>query len=1020
MEKLIRKVGKFVGSEKKHFPGRRQFILSSVAGLAQAYAAVRPRAEMQIAHPQDAGPLEILAARELCRYLYLRTGKLLRIVPLSALPRDFRGYLVSEKTRALLTTSLDDPDLQKTLRGLEAQQFLLRKIAGDRREFVLVAGGDAAGTLYAAYRLAERYDVRFYLHGDSLPDRQISLELPDVNELGKPRFELRGVNPWGSHVEGMDLWNAADYQALLAQLAKMRMNFIGMHGYPELKWENGTFGAEPTVWTGLPKDVGAQGQVNFSYPASYFNTLRQGWFGYREAKKTSEYCYGAACLFDRDNWGPEVMTGHCPQPVTPDDCNEVFNRTGAMFREAFSFARTLGVKTCLGTETPLIIPRRVKEELEAAGRDPSDARVIQEIYEGTFRRIMQAHPLDYYWVWTPEGWEWSGVSDETVRKTIDDIKLAITAAQKVRAPFRLATAGWVLGPPQDRTLFAQALPPEVAVSELAPLTGKGPIDPNFAKISGRAKWAIPWMEDDSALTSPQLWVGRVYKDASDALAYGCTGLMGLHWRTRILGPNLSALAQTAWNQGWSPPLRASREAQEGPVGGRIRRSTTPAGANPDQAAIYQTLRSGMEVYRLKVPAGTYRVTLKFFEPDYDQAGKRVFDVKLQGSTRIEKLDLAQVAGRQVPHDEIVDAVTVRDGWLAIEFVPHTGRPVISAIVVESSGYARKVNCGGPAYQDYRADWPDPGEAPDRYLPSGAFYDDWARIEFGPEVAAPAAAIFKSIDCHLPVTSKWLGGAGDIAPDERPWDEVAPEFAFVASLERLRPEVRGAGQRERFDYWLNTFRYMRSQAQVRCLLAEFERVMKRAQARENQDLRRSVAREEALPAYRRLLAGIGEACGYLLSTVSTMGCIGTVINWQQKIWPALVEKTGQELSQALGVELPSDVAPSREFRGAPRIIVPTLRSVLEAGEELSLKAILLDQQPPRQFTLHYRPLGRGRFAARELTHVARGVYRVQITAPKPEVAAWEYFLRAETSAGQSLIFPATAPTINQTVVIVPKG
>jgi hypothetical protein len=866
MEKFIRKVGKLVGSRKKHSPGRRQFILSSVAGVAQAYAAVRPRAEMQIAHPQDAGPLEILAARELCRYLYLRTGKLLPLVPLSALPGDFRGYLVSEKGRALLTASLDDSELQKALRGLEAQQFLLRKIASDRREFVLVAGGDATGTLYAAYRLAEHYDVRFYLHGDALPDRQIDLELPDVDELGKPRFELRGVNPWGSHVEGIDLWNADDYQAILAQLAKMRMNFIGMHGYPELKWDDGSYMAEPTVWTGLPRDVSAQGRVTFSYPASYFNTLRQGWFGYREAKKTSEYYYGAARLFERDDCGPEVMTGHCPQPVTPDACNEVFNRTGAMFREAFSFARTLGVKTCLGTETPLIIPKRVKEEIEAVGQDSSDARVVQEIYEGTFRRIMQAHPLDYYWAWTPEGWEWSGASDETVRKTIDDIKLAIAAAHNVRAPFRLATAGWVLGPAQDRTLFAKVLPADIAVSELAPLTGKGPIDPNFARISGRGKWAIPWMEDDPALTSPQLWVGRVYKDARDALAYGCTGLMGLHWRTRVLSPNISALAQAAWNN----------------------------------------------------------------------------------------------------------------------------------------------------------DGPGPGESSDRYLPSGGFYDDWARVEFGPGVAATAAAIFKSIDCHLPVTSKWLGGAGDIAPDDRSWQEVAPEFAFVASLERVRPDVRGPGHEERFDYWLNTFRYMRSQAQVRCLLAEFERAMKGVQARENPDLRASAARQEALPAYRRLLAGIAEACGYLLTTVSTLGCIGTVINWQQKIWPALVEKTGKELSQALGAELPADVMPSREFRGAPRIIVPTIRSVLEAGEELSIKAILLDQLPPRQFTLHYRPLGCGRFVALELTHVARGVYRAQIPAPKPEVVAWEYHLRAETSAGQRLIFPATAPTINQTVVIVPKG
>ena len=236
------------------------------------------------------------------------------------------------------------------------------------------------------------------------------------------------------------------------------MNFIGVHGYPELKWDDGSYGAEPTVWTGLAKDVGVQGRVTFSYPSSYFNTRRQGWFGYHEAKKTSEYCYGAALLFERDDWGPDEMTGHCPQPVTPVDCNEVFNRTGAMFGQAFRFARTLGVRTCLGTETPLTIPNRIRDQLKAAGKDPADARAIQEVYEGTFRRIMGAYPLDYYWAWTTEDWEWSGVSEESVKQTIDDIKLAIAAAQNVRAPFRLATAGWVLGPPQDRTLFAKLFP----------------------------------------------------------------------------------------------------------------------------------------------------------------------------------------------------------------------------------------------------------------------------------------------------------------------------------------------------------------------------------------------------------------------------------------------------------------------------------------------------------------------------------------------------------------------------------
>jgi hypothetical protein len=862
---------------------------------------------MTIVHPRDASPLEVLAAREICRYLYLRTGKLLRIVSTNDLPLGFRGFVIGQKRSPLLTSLPGDSGLRKTIVDLQSQQFLLKKIASGEREFVLVAGGDPIGTLYGAYQLAEAYDVRFYLHGDVVPDRQVSLDLPNVDATGKPRFELRGVNPWGSHAEGCDLWDADDYKAVISQLAKMRMNFIGIHGYPEALVESASYGAEPTVWTGQLGDFDNQGNVTFSYPSSYFNTLRKGWWGYREARKTSEFSYGASLLFERDDWGSDVMVGQAPQPVTPEGCNDVFNRTAAMFRSAFTFAQTLQVKTCLGTETPLVIPKRVRERLESEGKDPADPCTVEEVYRGTFTRIAKAHPLDYYWFWTPEDWTWHGASGETVRKTVNDIELGMRAAKALGQPFQLATAGWVLGPPQDQTLFDKVFPKEIAVSELARNTGKSPIDVTFARISGRRKWAIPWLEDDPALTSPQLWVGRVHKDAFDALRYGCTGLMGLHWRTRILGPNILALAQAAWDQsGWSPPPGILPEPQEGSVGGMKRSIATPENAQTSEGN-----------------------------------------------------------------------------------------------------------------QDYSANLPDASEIPHRFLSSADFYDDWARTEFGREVGAPAAAIFKSLDCHLPVTSSWVEGAGDVTPDNHPWQEVESQFGFVDSLARLRPEVRGAGNVERFEYWLNTFRYMRAQAHVRCLLAEFNLAMKRTQGEQNQRARALLARKEALPAYQRLLAEIGLACRFLLATVSTKGCIGTIINWQQKTWPVLVEKTGQELSAALGSTLPLTVQPSKEYQGEPRIIVPTLKSIMETGEELSLKVIFLDRQPPRGLTLYHRPMGRGEFRPLALTHLARGVYRATLPAPGPDVVALEYFLRADTHAGKIVHFPATAPTINQTVVIADR-
>ena len=84
------------------------------------------------------------------------------------------------------------------------------------------------------------------------------------------------------------------------------------------------------------------------------------------------------------------------------------------------------------------------------------------------------------------------------------------------------------------------------------------VDHSFARITGRPKWAIPWLEDDPGLTSAQLWVGRMRSDAVDAFRYGCTGLLGIHWRTRILGPNTAALAGAAWNhEPWIKKPRVS-------------------------------------------------------------------------------------------------------------------------------------------------------------------------------------------------------------------------------------------------------------------------------------------------------------------------------------------------------------------------------------------------------------------------------------------------------------------------------
>ncbi len=97
-----------------------------------------------------------------------------------------------------------------------------------------------------------------------------------------------------------------------------------------------------------------RGTVRSSYHSSYQNTLRGNW-GYEPAK-TSDYHFGASELFESDEYGADVIKGMIPEPKTMEDSYKLFNITGALLRDAFEFGRGLGIKTCVGTETPLTVP----------------------------------------------------------------------------------------------------------------------------------------------------------------------------------------------------------------------------------------------------------------------------------------------------------------------------------------------------------------------------------------------------------------------------------------------------------------------------------------------------------------------------------------------------------------------------------------------------------------------------------------------------------------------------------------
>jgi len=526
----------------------RRLILLSYALVILLSLACQPSGRAVAVYvPARASFAEKLAASEVRRYFYHRTGELL---PLKTGPvKAVRGrcvIVVGDCDRAELAAFLDGSPLEAAVDSLDDESYLLGSVNAGGGRVLVVAGGDSLGTLYGAYRLAWRLGARFYLHGDVLPDGKITPVPPDIRETGHPLFALRGIQPFHDFPEGPDWWDEDGYKAVLAQLPKLGMNFFGLHTYPQ-----GGVGPEPVVWIGPQESLGSADQVTAAYPARHFTTVSGTW-GYRP-DSTGRYGFGADQLYNEDIFGAGYMRGMAPWPPDSAACVELFERMGNVLNGAFSFARSLGVRTCIGTETPLTVPDAVRARLTPAQKALTPSELARSLYTAMFSRIAATHPLDYYWFWTPESWTWDGASREQVTATLADLKAAVAAADEVRAPFELATCGWVLGPQWDRALFDRELPAGMAMSCINREVGHDPVEPGFARIEGRGKWAIPWLEDDPALIIPQLWAGRMRRDAADALAYGCDGLLGIHWRTRELGPNVAALARAAWDQtGWNP------------------------------------------------------------------------------------------------------------------------------------------------------------------------------------------------------------------------------------------------------------------------------------------------------------------------------------------------------------------------------------------------------------------------------------------------------------------------------------
>lgn len=815
---------------------------STAAGAEVLEPAVAARMPAAIVVRPDATALELLAANEVRRYVYLRSGKLLTVGQGGG---GGDRVVVSCKDRATCG------DLGQQL---GPQQFTLHTATADGTTCWTIVGGDGAGTLYGAYRFAEKLGVRFGLDEDVVPDAPLAA-WPAPDETGKPRFALRGLQPFHDFSVGPDWWNPQDYQSVLTQMAKLRLNFIGFHTYPS--W-NRDAGPEANVWIGLPEDVDADGNVRSGYEAGVVTT-RRGWAV--RPYPTGQYASGAGLLFENDEYGPDFMLDCLEWPKTGDAAAAMFNRCGEMQKRAFGQARRLGIKTCVGTESPLGVPPMLAQRLQAKGLKPDDPAVIGRLYEGTFQRVMRKLQPDYFWFWTPEVWlgmqpGCSGWEMTTTANVERDLKLAEAAAKAVQAPFGLAASGWRLGTREDPLWLDKRAPKSWALSSINTSLGGDPVEKSYGSMTGRPKWAIGWAEDDATAGAHcctcwdlQLGVARLFANSADAFRYGCDGMLAIHWRTAAIAPNISALARAGW--------------------------------------------------------------------DFEGA----------------------------------DAMPAMD----------------------------------------------------------AFWASWGQGMFGGEAGAAAGRLIQQFDGSHPAINALVAGGANTSDAS-----IAALFAPLPAMAALRPRIEGAGNLERFDYWLDLIRASQLRVRTWVLAARLAAGVDRAHKLPAAETRRDFVRQEVMPLRLEVARSYEELIGAFVRCAKSPGELGTIASIEGGNRERIVAARDAAIEQLLGAPLPPAAAVRTGYSGAPRIFVSAKTSQMPVGESQEVRAFVLSAPRCVGLTLHYRPLGQGAFKQVVATHRARQAYRVAL--PAQAQGALEYYLEARLDDGHDLRWPVTAPAINQTVVV----
>jgi len=144
--------------------------------------------------------------------------------------------------------------------------------------------------------------------------------------------------------------------------------------------------------------------------------------------------------------------------------------------------------------------------------------------------------------------------------------------------------------------------------------------------------------------------------------------------------NIGGNAYNEWlsDQNWSD------DGDYGQIGGTDGHFSGQSISGTTDDIIFQSEQRGLVKYQVRLPRGKYNVKLLLAENYFNESGKRIFDINVEGAYIVRNMDLYAKVGAHAAYTIAVNDIVVQDGILDIHFGNVVDYSLLNGLIIEES------------------------------------------------------------------------------------------------------------------------------------------------------------------------------------------------------------------------------------------------------------------------------------------------------------------------------------------------